>query len=203
MGCNKEVVALMHNYLDGDLSNQEETELRYHLQTCQACQKYFQELTRTTTLLKNSNEIQVPTNFTANVMKQLPKEKIRHGYKRWFKNHPLLTAAAIFFIFMFGSVFSVWDEDGQLSVSKDSNLIIKEDTVIVPKNVIIEGDLVVKNGDLKIDGQVNGNVVLINGEQLMASAGNITGEIEQVNQVFEWMWYHIKKVSKGVFNLTD
>lgn len=203
MGCNKKVVALMHNYLDGDLSNQGEIELRSHLQTCEACQKYFQELTRTVTLLKNSNELQVSENFTTNVMAQLPKEKKRQSYKRWFKNHPLITAAAIFFLFMFGSVFSIWDEDGRLSVSKDSNLIIKDDTVIVPEGIIVSGDLVVKNGDLKVEGEVNGDVILINGEHLMASAGNITGEIEQVNQVFEWMWYHIKKVSKGVFNLTD
>ncbi|CQR48470.1 Anti-sigma-W factor RsiW [Paraliobacillus sp. PM-2] len=60
-----------------------------------------------------------------------------------------------------------------------------------------------KNVDLQIDGNVNGNVTLINGEHLMASAGNINGEIEQVNQVFEWMWYHIKKFGKNMINLAN
>lgn len=203
MDCNREIVGLMHKYLDGELIKQDEVKLRSHLQECVACQKYFHELTRTVTLLKNSNDVQPPSDFTAKVMAQLPKEKKRLSYRRWLKSHPLITAAAIFFFFMFGSIFSIWDQDGQLSVSKDRNVIIKEDTVIVPKDVTITGDLVVKNGNLKIDGEVNGNVVLINGEHLRASAGSVTGEIEQVNQVFEWIWYHTKKISKSVFNFTD
>ena len=203
MSCNKETIALMHKYLDEELSSPEEKKLRSHLQSCQDCQAYFRELTRTVALLKSSSNMQPSVNFTANVMSNLPKEKKSLSYIRWFKSHSLITAAAIFFLFMLGSVFSIWDEDGQLSVSKDHNVIIKEDTVIVPEGVIIEGDLVVKNGDLKIDGAVNGNVILINGEHLMASAGNINGEIEQVNQMFEWMWYHMKRIGKSVFDLTN
>ncbi|GGM39253.1 anti-sigma-W factor RsiW [Paraliobacillus quinghaiensis] len=203
MSCNKEIIKLMHKYLDEELSITEEKKLRSHLQSCQGCQDHFRELTRTVALLKSSSNMQPSTSFTANVMSNLPKEKKHLSYIRWFKSHSFITAAAIFFLFMLGSIFSIWDEDGQLSVSKDHNVIINDYTVIVPEGVIIDGDLVVKNGDLKIDGAVNGNVTLINGEHLMASAGNISGEIEQVNQVFEWMWYHLKRIGKSVFDLTN
>ena len=51
----------------------------------------------------------------------------------------------------------------------------------------------VRNGKLKIEGEVDGNVTVINGEQYMASAGKVTGDIEEINEVFEWIWYHIKE----------
>lgn len=202
MNCKKEIVTLMHKYLDSDLSAKEEQQLKMHLQQCEDCQAYFQELTRTDTLLKSTSSMQPSEDFTKKVMQHLPKEKRKWGYMRWFKAHPLLTSAAVFFVFMFGSIFTAWDQEGQLSVSKDRDVIIKNDTVIVPEGVTIEGDLVVKNGNLQIDGSVNGNVTLINGEHLMASAGNINGEIKQVNQIFEWMWYHIKNVWSSIFDLT-
>ncbi|MCT2536102.1 anti-sigma factor [Aquibacillus koreensis] len=202
MSCNHTIVELMHKYLDRDLTKSEEDLLRSHLQSCHACQSHFHELKRTTTLLNSSNDLKPSVDFTAKVMANLPKEKKRVGYMRWFKGHPVLTAAAIFFILMFGSIFSAWDQDNQLSVSKDKNLIIQEDTVIVPEGVTIEGDLVVKNGSLKIDGSVDGDVVIINGEHLMASAGNVSGEIEYVNQVFDWIWYHLKDFAKNVFAFT-
>ncbi|MFB1052101.1 zf-HC2 domain-containing protein [Paraliobacillus sp. JSM ZJ581] len=200
MNCKKEFLNLMHKYLDDELSLQEERHLKNHLQKCETCQKYFHELTLTDTLVKSANVMQPSSKFTEKVMANLPKEKRRWGYMRWFKSHPVLTAAAIFFVLMFGSIFSVWDQPGQLSVSNDQDVVIKDGKVIVPEGVTIEGDLVVKNVDLQIDGKINGNVTLINGEHLMASAGNVSGEIEQVNQVFEWMWYHIKQFSNKIID---
>ncbi|WP_324777811.1 anti-sigma factor [Virgibacillus senegalensis] len=154
-------------------------------------------------MLKSGSEIQAPAGFTAKVMESLPKEKKRVGYMRWFRAHPIITAAAIFFLFMFSGIFSAWNQDGQLSVSKQQNLIIKDDTVIVPEDVVVDGDLVVKNGDLKIEGEVNGDVVIINGDHLMASAGQVSGDLKEVNQVFDWIWYHIKDIAKSVFSWKD
>ncbi|QTM97931.1 anti-sigma factor [Sediminibacillus dalangtanensis] len=203
MSCDKEIVNLMHIYLDGNLSKEQENKLRNHLQSCEACQKHFHELKRTVTMLKSGSEIQAPSDFTAKVMNSLPKEKRRVGFMRWFKAHPIITAAAIFFLFMFSGIFSAWNQDGQLSVSKQKNLVIQDDTVIVPEDVVVDGDLVVKNGDVKIEGEVNGDVVIINGDHLMASAGQVSGDLKEVNQVFDWIWYHIKDVAKSVFSLNE
>src|SRR5699024_10805434 len=119
----------------------------------------------------------------------------------------------IFFILMLGGVFSAWNQDTKLTVSKQDNLIIEGDTVIVPEDEIVEGDLVVKNGNLKIDGKVEGNVTLIKGklirdgdegldeEGLMASVGEVNGEFESVDRVFEWIWYQLNNLFKGIFSL--
>lgn len=210
MKCKQEATKLMHKYLDGELTKEEEGHLRSHLQSCEACQRHFHELKRTITLINSTEHISASENFTKNVMRNLPKEKKRVGYRRWFKAHPIVTAAAIFFLFMFGGVFSAWNQEGQVTVSKQQGLIIQESTVIVPEGVTVEGDLVVKNGDLEIKGTVDGDVVLINGkylneelkgDALKASAGGISGDLKQVNQVFEWVWYQMKNIAESVFSL--
>ncbi|UOQ91564.1 anti-sigma factor [Halobacillus shinanisalinarum] len=211
MNCNKEVVALMHKYLDGDLVKEEERRLRDHLQVCPSCQNHFHELKRSITLVKNAGPVTAPSNFTANVMAGLPKEKKRRNYVRWLQRHPMVTAAAVFFILMFSGIFFAWNQDHQVTVSKQDDLVIQNNTVIVPDGVTVEGDLVVRNGDLKVDGKINGDITLINGDIVTDDGlGDITngkkyqayvsGEINEVNQVFEWMWYHTKKFTTDLFS---
>lgn len=201
MKCSNEAVMLMHKYLDDELKKEEERELRQHLQGCKDCQNHFHELKRTIAMVQSTNQAQAPKGFTDKVMNNLPQQKKSLGYKRWLKNHPVLTAAAIFFILMFSGVFSNWNQEHQLSVSKQKDIIIQDNTVIVPEGKIVDGDLVVKNGNLQIEGKVNGDVVLINGENLKASAGEVTGDLNHVNQVFEWMWYNLKKTTQDIFSL--
>ncbi len=210
MNCSKESVGLMHKYLDGDITRQEEEQLRIHLQGCELCQKHFHELKRAVTLVQSTEQVTAPADFTTKVMQRLPEEKKRMGYLRWFKTHPALTAAAIFVILMFGGVLSAWNENNSLVVSKQENLVIRGDTVIVPEGETVEGELIVKNGNLRIDGTVDGNVVLVNGELitdeasngsgLMASAGEVNGELKQVDALFEWMWFHLKDIIKVFFH---
>ncbi|WP_181350902.1 anti-sigma factor [Thalassobacillus sp. CUG 92003] len=213
MTCNNEAVTLMHKYLDGELKKEEERKLRDHLQNCPACQHHFHELKRSITLVQNAGPVQAPANFTSNVMDNLPKEKKRKNYKRWFHQHPFLTSAAVFFILMFSGIFSAWNQDQQVTVSKQENLVIQDNTVIVPEGVTVNGDLVVRNGDLKIEGKIDGDITLINGDMVHEDDPNplegekyqayVSGEVNEVNQIFEWMWYHTKNLFQGVFSFGD
>ncbi|MBU8880184.1 anti-sigma factor [Bacillus sp. FJAT-29790] len=203
MKCPVEIILYMHEYLDEEISAEHERELRAHLQNCEDCQTYFHELRKAIALVRSTSHIQAPSNFTANVMAKLPKEKRKAGIQRWIRQHPLLTAASMFFVLMMGGFFSSWDQNREFSVSKQPNLVVQNDTVIVPEGEIVKGDVIVKNGKLKIEGQVDGNVTVINGEKYMASAGQVTGEIKEVNAVFDWMWYHIKKTAKEVIYVFD
>ena len=207
--CPTEIILYMHEYLDEEISAEHERELREHLQACKVCQNHFHELRKTMALVRStSSHIQTPANFTANVMAKLPKEKRKVGFQRWVKQHPFFTAASLFIMLMAGSLFSSWDQNHEFSVSKQPNLLVQNDTVIVPKGEVVKGDVVVKNGKLKIEGQVEGNVTVINGEVIdgkkyLASAGQVTGEIKEVNAIFDWMWYHIKKTAKDVVNVFE
>lgn len=199
MQCSQTYVELMHKFLDEEITTEEEKQLRNHLNGCPSCQSHFQELKKAIAFVQSTAHIQAPLNFTNNVMANLPKEKPVATYQRWVKAHPMLAAAAVFIILMGGSVFSTWNNNAELSVSKQSNLQIKDHTVIVPKGEVVEGDVIVRNGDLKIEGEVHGDVVVINGDQYMASAGQVTGEIEEIDEVFGWLWYNTKSFFSRLF----
>ena len=51
--------------------------------------------------------------------------------------------------------------------------------MIIPEGEVVKGDVTVRNGKLIIEGEVDGNVTVINGEKYMASAGKVTGDIEE------------------------
>lgn len=193
----------MHEYLDEEISTEHEKELKQHLQQCPECQKHFHELEKTIALVQGIAHIAAPDDFTQKIMNKLPKEKKKVGVQRWFRHHPLLTAASLFLVLMMGSVLSTWNKEQDLSVSKQPNLIVNNDTVIVPEGEIVKGDVVVRNGSLRIEGEVDGNVTVINGEKYMASAGNVTGEIKEINAIFEWIWYYMKNTAKEVINLFE
>jgi anti-sigma factor RsiW len=102
---------------------------------------------------------------------------------------------------MMGSLFSTWNQDKDFSVSKQKNLVVRNNTVIVPKGETVIGDVIVRNGNLDIEGEVQGDVTVINGEKYLASAGHVTGQIDEVNEVFDWIWYHIKKTTQDVLQI--
>jgi anti-sigma factor RsiW len=201
LNCSTKFVAYMHEYLDEEISAEHEKELREHLSSCTECKIHFHQLKKTIALVQSTSHIKAPNNFTENIMAKLPKEQKKVSVKRWFMRHPLLTAAALFLILMTGSLSTSWNGDQQFSVSKQPNLIVQNNTVIVPEGEVIEGDITVQNGTLKIEGTVDGNVTVINGEKYLASAGKVTGEIEEVNEIFEWIWYHVKEIGKGIIDV--
>ena len=59
----------------------------------------------------------------------------------------------------------------------------------------------VRNGDIRIEGTVEGNVTVVNGDKYLASAGEVTGEIEEINEIFSWLWYQIKNGFNSIMNL--
>jgi len=205
MSCSSEYEQLLHKYLDHELTSDEEKIIKEHLHSCEACYQHFHELEKAVAFVQSTSHIEAPLNFTEGVMNSLPKEKRTVSWNRWFKGHPLLTAASLFILLMVGSLFSAWNEDQHFSVSTQKNLVVENSKVIVPKDEVVKGDVIVKNGTLEIEGTIEGNVTVINGEvtavngeQYMASAGNVTGDIEEVDELFEWLWYHVKRISKDV-----
>jgi anti-sigma factor RsiW len=196
MKCPKMYVNLIHEHLDGDITKENELLLKEHLHQCKGCQQHMRQLKRTIAFVQSTSHIELPMNFTAGVMAGLPREKNRIRMNRWFTNHPILSAAAVFVLLMSGTVFSAWETDEDFSVSKQSNLVIHDKTVVVPKGETVKGDITVRNGDIKIEGKVDGNVTVIHGDKYLASAGEVTGNIEELDKIFDWVWYNVKTHAK-------
>src|SRR3954470_3867480 len=139
--CPEQIIELMHDYLDEEITPEQEGTLREHLQSCKDCEAIFNELKKTIAFVKSVSYMEAPDDFTANVLARLPKEKRKIWMQRWLKNHPMLAAASLFFILMMGSLFSTWNQDREFSVSKQKNLVVKNNTVIVPKGETVKGDV--------------------------------------------------------------
>ncbi|AOV06563.1 anti-sigma factor family protein [Sporosarcina ureilytica] len=201
--CPEQIVHYMHAYLDGDISRDDERVLNEHLKQCTSCQELMDDLIGAVQFIEKAEHIQAPSGFVDGVMARLPKEKSQAGIQRWLRRHPLLAAVAMFFILMSVSVLSSYGNDQQFSVTKQPNLIVEGETVIVPEGEVIKGDVVVKNGELRVEGEVDGNVTVIHGSKYMASTAVVTGTSQEIDKAFDWLWFKIKETFKDVFQPSD
>lgn len=206
MTCH-EMNYLIHGHLDGDLTLEQESLLRDHIQTCPECKQNLREFKKSMALVQSLSHTHAPEGFTERVMAALPPEQRKKRKLDWKKHllqHPFLVAASLFILLMTGSMFSTWSQGRdqfQVSAPQKQNLIIDQatHTVIVPKGQKVQGDIEVRNGNINVEGDVTGNVVAINGDVVRASTAHISGEVEEIHVVLEWIWYNTKKVINFFF----
>ncbi|WP_026688565.1 anti-sigma factor family protein [Alteribacter aurantiacus] len=204
MACEKTKMEDLHKYLDEEMTLLEKKQFEQHLVTCGECEKHLRELRKTIALVQSTSHVEAPADFTANVMGKLPAQKKSKKYKTWMRKHPFILAAAVFMLLFVTSVSSLWSGGGShISVQGQGNFHIDEtrNVVVVPAGETIEGDLIIRNGDVEIEGEVLGNVTVINGEPYLASAGYIAGETNEINQILSWIWYETKSFFGEVVNV--
>ncbi|MDP4097946.1 zf-HC2 domain-containing protein [Paenibacillus sp. P96] len=198
----KEAVSFMHQYLDGDLSKQEKSELQNHLLVCQDCRMRFKELERTETMLFGIQHPlpSVTDELTDRILSIMPTPKRQQRWVKWIKRHPAATAAAFFLVVVLSSLVSNWGQNSQLVVRGDhlDQLVIQGNTVIVPEGKAIDGDLTVENGTAQVYGDVEGNLTVIDGSYYQASTANISGQIKSIDRALDWVWYKISNLFTDV-----
>jgi anti-sigma factor (TIGR02949 family) len=188
---------MMHDYLDGELSRDQAERLKQHLDECPDCLKEFRELERTEMMLfatiKQHSNISAPDELVNRIISQIPSQPKQQAWIKWIKRHPALTAAAMFLLVMLFSAVSIWDSDDQLVVKGAGldQVIIQGDTVTVPSDAVIAGNLTIENGKAEIYGEVQGNLTVIDGSYYQASTAHISGEVKQIDQALDWIWYRI------------
>jgi len=197
MNC-KEAILLMHDYLDGDLTGPEATELKKHLIGCPSCQQHYAKLEKTGALVASSlKPAYAPSHLTtAAIMQKLPAQTKRSAWMKWPRRHPAATVAAIFVVLMLGSFMTMWNEDTQLVVhgSDLEQVVIKGNTVVVPEGQTYHGNLIVENGQIEVNGKIDGNLVVIDGNYALASTAQISGDITSVNMAVEWIWFKLNQM---------
>ncbi|NOU73517.1 anti-sigma factor [Paenibacillus sp. LMG 31458] len=192
MNC-KEALPLIHEYLDGDLQGSDSQRLKEHLISCQACHALFRQLEKTDAMVRMLPPVKVSDTLTAQIMSGLPPVKKRNSWMDFIRKHPAVSVAVVFATVMFGSFMSMWNDDTNLMV-KGSNLqdvVIEGDTVTVPQGHTVKGDLIVQRGKLKVEGEVTGNLTVIDGSLNLASTAHISGHVTQVNEALSWVWYKL------------
>ncbi|WP_028552569.1 zf-HC2 domain-containing protein [Paenibacillus sp. UNC451MF] len=190
MDC-RDALPLMHEYMDGELKGSEAIALKEHLLACPACRERLKQLEKVEALIQAVPQQGVPSGLTERIMRALPPEKRKNPWWQWVRRHPAASVAAVFVLVMMGSFLSLWNEDTELLVkgSDLQSVVIKGDTVYVPAGKTVAGNLMVENGKLQVDGDIKGNIVIIDGSVVMASTAHISGQITEVDQAFSWLWY--------------
>lgn len=197
----------IHQYLDGELEIDQYKRLQEHMDKCAACREQFEQLEKVDALMHfslASTQKQVSLNdedasrLTSSIMSGLPKKRAvqsKTRFVRWLYRYPGLTAAAVFVVVMFISMFASWDQDTKLVISGSQDdlqhIIIEGNTVIVPEGVQLTGDLVVENGIVEVKGAVSGDVTVIDGKMVLASTGYIAGQSKTIDQALDWIWYKV------------
>ena len=190
MDC-KQAVSWIHEYLDGQLNPSDQAILDQHLRQCERCREHFKELEIVEERVQMLRMKAAP-DLSDRIMASLPAQQKSRTVLNWLKRHPALTAAAIFFIVMFSSFATMWDTNEQLviSTSEFEKIKVEGNRVIVPAGETINGDLIVENGEIIVEGQLKGNLVVIDGSYT-ASSANIGGRVTIINRMFDWIWYKI------------
>lgn len=201
MNC-KEALPLLHQHLDGDLRGPEAVVLKEHLLACPACRKRLQQLEKVEALVQAWPAPQAPDDMTERIMRALPPAKRSSTWSRWFRRHPAASVAAVFFLVMMGSFVSMWDNDQELLVKGTDleSVVIKGDTVYVPAGKTVAGNLTVENGQLQVEGDIQGDIFVIDGKVNLASSAHIYGQVTQIDEAFSWLWF---KTNQFFHQLSD
>jgi len=195
MNC-EEALPLMHEYLDGNTEGREAAELKRHLLQCPECNRIFRELEMTEALVKSCPKLAAPSDFTDRFMQNLPVRPKRQPWFSWVKRHPAVSVASVFLLVMLGSFLSMWSQDQELTVKGNNldQLVIEDNTVYLPKGHRVQGNLMVRGGNVQVDGEIDGNLVVVDGKYHTASTANISGKIYSINQAAEWLVYQVKEI---------
>lgn len=199
----REMIVLIHEFLDGETDELANQKLQAHLKTCVDCRQHMHELQRAIAFVQSASHIHVSPDFTARVLAQLPAPTKANLVSGWLRKHPFLTAAAVFLFLMAGSLCANWFErDNTLQISSSNMDKLKIDRsrnlVVVPAGTSIDGDLVVRNGNVEVRGHVQGNVVAIEGKVFVASTAQVVGSTESIEAIFDWIWYEVKNIGNDL-----
>jgi anti-sigma factor RsiW len=202
MDC-KEALPLIHEYIDGGLDRSEAASLKDHLSTCPACKMRLKQLERVEALVQSWPRVETSTGLTERIMSALPRVKQRSVWRQWIRKHPAISVAAVFVLVMTGSLMSMWNENSELMVKgKDlQSVVIQGNTVYVPAGKTVTGNIMVENGKLQVDGDIEGNIVVIQGSVNLASTAHISGQITQIDEAFSWLWFKMNGLASKISQL--
>ncbi|HEX7057031.1 MAG TPA: polymer-forming cytoskeletal protein, partial [Bacilli bacterium] len=181
--------------LDGDIKSDQAGALREHLRNCRSCSDRLRQLEHAEALVRHMPTIEAPLELSERIMRAIPRNRAGRTLFGWVKKHPAAVAAAAFAVIMLVSYMSLWDKGTELVVKGGDldQVEIRDDTVIVPAGHTVHGNLFVENGKIQVDGDVDGNLVVVDGQMYKASTANIAGDVTNINRALDWIWYRVNR----------
>jgi anti-sigma factor RsiW len=190
----KEGISSIHDYLDDEIQGEALLRLKGHLQVCPKCNLRLRQLEKADAFFRILSRPCVPEGLTERVVQSVAPHKKRTSWFRWVKLHPAVSIALVFLFLIISSVMSLWNQETDLMLKgKDlEHIVIEGDKVTVPEGRTVQGNLIVENGRIQVDGHITGNLVVIDGAIMSGSYANVTGNITSVDRVLDWVRYKVK-----------
>ncbi len=163
---------LLHQMQDEQLEQRCQQQLQQHLGECGLCRETEASLTKTVALLRAVSVVQAPAGFTADVLQRLPR-KVGRPMGRLFS-----VAAVILLLLASPIYFSDTLQNPQLICQDRQAVIIHEEgKFVVPADAVVRGNITVYQSDLLVQGQVLGDVQVVDGRFSLLGAGVVSGTV--------------------------
>ncbi|TFB21482.1 hypothetical protein E3U55_09230 [Filobacillus milosensis] len=202
MACNETFENELHCCLNRELNQEEESKLQDHLLSCNACQKHYQELVNVDNKLTQLEMVEAPVDLKQNILNDIPKDNKVKRFSKIVKEHPIIAAAVVFFIMLFTSTLSHYHNNQQLSLSKHEGVITEGNRVIIPEGETIEGDFIVQNAEVILQGRIKGNLTLVNSKLVdnhdhfnnnySSLSHHVEGKVVEIDRYFGWVYHKIE-----------
>ncbi|WP_258525655.1 zf-HC2 domain-containing protein [Paenibacillus sp. YN15] len=194
MQCS-EAIAVMHDYFDEEIDAASASELKKHLESCPSCRQLFKQMESTEALLRVPLKTATPARLKESIMSSIPRTAKRKRWGRMLRLHPIAAAAfVILMIVLVHYTSRVYSDQDMVVQGALDQLFITGDTLVVPEGVTVYGNLKVKRGRIQIDGNVEGDVTVINGSYSLASTAYISGRVTMIDAALDWVWYRIRNM---------
>jgi len=190
----------MHVYFDGDTAADDLAALKRHVASCPACRDHFRQLRQTAALIRSLPAVGAPVDLRGRILEALPPGRTiaasgqASGRMRWVRRHPGLSAAMLFAVVMAASYAVMWGHGNDVVVRArhPEQVVVEGNRVVVPAGKAVAGDLIVENAEVAIDGEVKGDLVVVDGTYHLASTAHIAGKVLRIDRALEWIWYRIE-----------
>jgi len=150
--------------------------MKEHSQLCVPCQSYVAQLWEIEQGLKCLAMVKAPADFTRTLVKCLPTTE--QGSTAWSLWRTVGVAAIILLFFGFPT-YMLLEHPQTFVESNDVRAAVRivGQSVIVPEDVVVKGDLRVYHASLWVLGRVEGNVYLVSSEHSLGDKGQVRGQI--------------------------
>lgn len=182
----------MHMFLDDELGQAPREEVGAHIAVCPSCRRHYKGLGLVVQKLSAAEWYKAPAGFTENLLEKMEREHVaRRNWRvpvaRWTG-----IAAAVAIVFSLGVW---WSAPGHFSVTASSSegLVFEENRVIVPKGREYKGNLVIQNGDVVVEGKVDGDVIALNGQVHKQAGADISGKTEEINETLHIVGFYLDR----------